>query len=153
MQVYSLISSLKTYYHDHPTLHLTPWSLDLFIHVPFQLHGEHTVLQPFRRIELIVHIAISVLPGSLLIFTWVKWSIWGSIIWCPTQVGIHKVIVIWFWVGLPRGVIPSIDMLYISDPKVVARLSQCHKNQNGRPKMLNGQQTTETAIILEYFVS
>ena len=32
--------------------------------VPFQLHGEHTVLQPFRRIELIVHIAISVLPGT-----------------------------------------------------------------------------------------
>ena len=63
VQVYSLISSLKTY---HPTffVHLTPWSLDLFIRVPFQLHGEHTVLQPFRRIELIVHIAISVLPGT-----------------------------------------------------------------------------------------
>ena len=61
VHVYRLISSLKTY---HPTLHLTPWSLDLFIRVPFQLHGEHTVLQPFRRIELIVHIAISVLPGT-----------------------------------------------------------------------------------------
>ena len=61
VQVYSLISSLKTY---HPTLHLTPWSLDLFIRVPLQLHGEHTVLQPFRRIELIVHIVISVLPGT-----------------------------------------------------------------------------------------
>ena len=61
VQVYSLISSLKTY---HPTLHLTPWSLDLFIREPFQLHGEHTVLQPLRRIELIVHIAISVLPGT-----------------------------------------------------------------------------------------
>ena len=62
MQVfYSLISSLKTY---HRTLHFTPWSLDLFIRVPFQLPGEHTVLQPFRRIELIVHIAISVLPGT-----------------------------------------------------------------------------------------
>ena len=61
VQVYSLISSLKTY---HPTLHLTPWSLDLFIREPFQLHREHTVLQPFRRIELIVHIAISVLPGT-----------------------------------------------------------------------------------------
>ena len=48
----------------HPTLNLIPWSLDLFIHVPFQLHGEHTVLQPFWRIELIVHIAISVLPGT-----------------------------------------------------------------------------------------
>ena len=61
VQVYSLISSLKTY---HPTLHLTPWSLDLFIREQLQLHGEHTVLQPFRRIELIVHIAISVLPGT-----------------------------------------------------------------------------------------
>ena len=60
VHVYSPISSLKTY---HPTLHLTPWSLALFIRVPFQLHGEHTVLQPFRRIKLIVHIAISVLPG------------------------------------------------------------------------------------------
>ena len=58
---YSLISSLKTY---HRTLHFTTWSLNLFIHVPFQLPGEHTVLQPFRRIELIVHIAISILPGT-----------------------------------------------------------------------------------------
>ena len=58
---YSLISSLKTY---HRTLHFTPWSLDLLIHVPFQLPGEHTVLQPFQRIELIVHIVISVLPGT-----------------------------------------------------------------------------------------
>ena len=55
---YSLISSLKT---CHPTLHFTPWSLDLFIRVPFQLHGEHAILQPFRHIGLIVHIAISVL--------------------------------------------------------------------------------------------
>ena len=45
----------------HPTLHLTPSSLDLFIRVPFQLQREHTVLQPFRRIELI---AISVIPGT-----------------------------------------------------------------------------------------
>ena len=49
---YSLISSLKTY---HRTLHFTPWSLDLFIRVPSRLPGEHTVLQPFRRIELIVY--------------------------------------------------------------------------------------------------
>ena len=61
VQVYNLISSLKTY---RPNLHLTPWTLDLFIRVPFQLHGEHTVLQPFRRIKLIIHIAISVLPGT-----------------------------------------------------------------------------------------
>ena len=59
--LYSLISSLKT---NHQTLHLAPWSLDLFIRVSFQLPGEHTVLQPFRRIELIVHIVISVLPGT-----------------------------------------------------------------------------------------
>ena len=58
---YSLISSLKTY---HRTIHFTLWSLDLFIHVPFQLTGEHTVLQPFRRIELNVHIAICALPGT-----------------------------------------------------------------------------------------
>ena len=61
VQVYSLISSLKTY---HPTLHFFLWSLDMFIRVPFQLHGKHTVLQPFRCIELIVHITISVLPGT-----------------------------------------------------------------------------------------
>ena len=61
MQVYCLISSLKTY---NPSLHFTPWSLDLFMRVPFKLHGDHTVLQPFRRIELILHIALSVLPGT-----------------------------------------------------------------------------------------
>ena len=59
VQVYRLISSLKTY---HQTLHFTPWSLDLFILVPFQHHGEYSVLQPpFRRIALIVHIAMSFL--------------------------------------------------------------------------------------------
>ena len=62
VQDYCLVSNLKTY---HPTLHFTSWSLDLFIRVPFQFHGYHTVLQPFWRIEHIVHI-----------FTWVKWSIW-----------------------------------------------------------------------------
>ena len=41
----------------------TPWSLDLFIRVASQLNEEHTVLQPFRRIELIIHIVIGVLPG------------------------------------------------------------------------------------------
>ena len=61
VKIYSLISSLKTY---HPTSHFNHWSLDLFIRVPSQLHGEHTVLQPFRRIELFIHIAISVLPGT-----------------------------------------------------------------------------------------
>ena len=56
VQVYSLISSLKTY---QLPLHFTPCSLDLFMRVPLQLQGEHTVLQPFWRIELIVDIAIS----------------------------------------------------------------------------------------------
>ena len=69
VKVYSLISSLKTY---HPTLHFTPWSRDLFIRVAFQHHGEHTVLQPFRRIELIVHIAISVRPGTHFYLSQVK---------------------------------------------------------------------------------
>ena len=64
VQVYSRISSLISSH--QPTLHFTPWSLDLFIRVPFQLHGEHTVQQQFRRIELIVHIAFSVLPGAHL---------------------------------------------------------------------------------------
>ena len=41
-----------------------PRSLDLLIRVLFQLYGEHTVLQPFRCIELIVYIVISVLPGT-----------------------------------------------------------------------------------------
>ena len=50
VQVYSPISSLKTYA-------FSPWSLDLFMYVSFQLHGEHTILQPFRRTGLIVHIA------------------------------------------------------------------------------------------------
>ena len=54
--------AIKSIYHS--TLHFAPWSLDLFIRVPFQLNREHTVLQPFRRIELVVHIAISVLPGT-----------------------------------------------------------------------------------------
>ena len=56
MHVYSLISSISSDF--------THWSLDLFIRVPSQLHGEHTVMQPFRRIGLIIHIAISVLPGT-----------------------------------------------------------------------------------------
>ena len=38
------------------------------------LHGEHTVLQPFRHIEHIVHIAISVLPGTHFHLSQVKHS-------------------------------------------------------------------------------
>ena len=60
---YSLIISLKIY---QPTSHFNPWSLDLFVRVPFQLHGDHTVLQPCRRIELLVHLAIAVQPGTHL---------------------------------------------------------------------------------------
>ena len=59
MQVYSLISSILSDFYI-----FKPWSLDLFIRVPSKLYGEHTVLQPFRRIELMIHIVISVLPGT-----------------------------------------------------------------------------------------
>ena len=52
-------------------------SSDIYIFIPWSLHGEHTVLQPFRRIKFIIHIAISV----ILIFTWVKWSNWGVSAW------------------------------------------------------------------------
>ena len=69
VQVHSLILNLKTY---QPTLHVTPWSLDLFMRVSFQLRKEHTVLQPFRRIDLIVHIGSSVLPGTHLNLSQVK---------------------------------------------------------------------------------
>ena len=59
MQVfYSLIPCLKTYRRTFYTLFTGP------VRVPFQLLGDHIVLQPFRRTELIVHIAISVLPGN-----------------------------------------------------------------------------------------
>ena len=53
-------------------LQFTPSSLDLLLRVPFQLHGVHTVLQLFWRIELIVYIAISVLPGTHLYLSQVK---------------------------------------------------------------------------------
>ena len=59
VKVYSLISSISSDFYI-----FNPWSLNLFLCVPSQLHGEHTVLQPIRRIELIIHIAISVLPGT-----------------------------------------------------------------------------------------
>ena len=49
-----------------PNLQFNPLSLDLFICVPFQLHGEHIVPQPFRRNKLLLQIAISVLPGTHL---------------------------------------------------------------------------------------
>ena len=55
-----------------PTLYFTTWSLDPFVRVPFQVHGEHTVLRPFRRIDLIVHTATSVLPGIHLHLSQVK---------------------------------------------------------------------------------
>ena len=45
VQVNSLISSLKTYL---PTSH---WLMDLFIRVPFQLHGGHTLLFQIERGE------------------------------------------------------------------------------------------------------
>ena len=39
VQVYSLTTYQPFFF---------PWSLDLFMRVPFQLHREHTGLQPFR---------------------------------------------------------------------------------------------------------
>ena len=33
-------------------VHSTLWSPDLFIRVPFQLHAEHTILQPFWGISI-----------------------------------------------------------------------------------------------------
>ena len=63
MQIDILIRNLKPY---QPTLQFTPWSLDLFIRVSFLILKEHTVMQAFRRIELIVHIAISVIPDNHL---------------------------------------------------------------------------------------
>ena len=60
VQVSSLISSLKTY---HPTLHLTPWSLDLLIVCPISAPQRAYSPAAIRRIELIVHNAISVVPG------------------------------------------------------------------------------------------
>ena len=59
MQVYSLLSSIASNFYI-----FIPWSLNLFIRVQSHLHGEHTVLQLFQCIELIIHIAISVLPGT-----------------------------------------------------------------------------------------
>ena len=47
-------------------LHVTFWSLNLFMFVPFQLHEERTVLPSFRRLQLIIHIVISVLPDTYL---------------------------------------------------------------------------------------
>ena len=55
---------------------LPPWSLVLLIRAAFQFYGEHEVLRQFRRHEFFVHIVIPVLY-QVLIFTWVKWSIWG----------------------------------------------------------------------------
>ena len=70
VQAYILISNIASDFYI-----FTPCSLSLFIRVRSQLHGEHTVLQPSRRIKLIIHIAISVLPGTH--FTSIEWSFWG----------------------------------------------------------------------------
>ena len=59
VQGYNLISSISSDFYM-----FTHWSLNMFIRASSQLHGEHTVLQPFRRIEFVIHIAVSVLPDS-----------------------------------------------------------------------------------------
>ena len=69
MQVYSPISNPKT----HQFLYILPpdhWTC--FIRVPCQLHCEHTVLQQFPSIKIIVHIGISVLPCTNLHMSQVK---------------------------------------------------------------------------------
>ena len=64
MLVYYLIFSKTTY---QPTLHFTPWSLDLFIHVPFQPPWSiQPSTQSSRRLEIIVHNVISVPPYTCL---------------------------------------------------------------------------------------
>ena len=49
-----------------------PWSRNLLFRVSFQLHGENTALQSFRRIKLIVHNVISIIPGNPLHLRQVK---------------------------------------------------------------------------------
>ena len=68
VQIKILISSLKTHEPTLPPGHC----MNLFIHVVFQLHEKHTVLQPFGRIKLIVHIFSFVLPGTHLLLSQVK---------------------------------------------------------------------------------
>ena len=55
-----------------PQYILSDWSLDLFIHGPSQIPRKNTALWPFRRLELITRIAISVLPGTNLLLSGVK---------------------------------------------------------------------------------
>ena len=54
---------------NHPTVHkYVPRSRDLFIHMPSQLPGEHTVLLPSRHWKLPKHTeAFTVLPGTYLL--------------------------------------------------------------------------------------
>ena len=52
-----------------------------FIHVPFQHFEAYTALQPFRRWELIVHNAISVVSGTHLHLIEMKHGSMG----CPAQ--------------------------------------------------------------------
>ena len=63
VQVYSLISNISSDFYI-----FTPWSLDLFIRVPSQLHGEHSPAAISAQ-QTIIHISIFVLP--------VKWNIRG----------------------------------------------------------------------------
>ena len=63
--MYSLISSISSDFYI-----FTPWSVGLFIRVPYQLPVEHTVLQQLRRIELIIDICV--LPGTYFHLSQVK---------------------------------------------------------------------------------
>ena len=68
MQVYSLISNnLSDFYM------FTPWSLDLFIRVPSRKGIQSC--SHFGTLSL--SYTLPFLSYQVLIFTWVKWSIWG----------------------------------------------------------------------------
>ena len=62
VQAYSLISSISSDFYILPRGHS-----DLFISLPSHFHREHTALQPFRRIKLIVYMLS--LSYQVLIFT------------------------------------------------------------------------------------
>ena len=70
VQAYSLIWSISSDFYM-----FTPWSLDLFIRVPFPPHGYIQSCSHFGALNL-SHTLPS-LSYQVLIFTWVKWSIWG----------------------------------------------------------------------------
>ena len=82
-----MLCSLHTHY---------PWSLDLFIHVPFQLPFGAYITTTFSALGTSCthcHLCPTKWLEHVLIYTWVKWSTWGrstlpksttSKQWCPS---------------------------------------------------------------------